>query len=467
MDVKSFLASPESSLVSLGVSVSDAGDILHLANELSDLKSCLKIAKKNKAEVARQFSSCGEASAEREELILSMQKVSTEIKGIEAQLKLCETSLANLLRTLQPKDKQVDAELPPFIRISSESRYTGSYTVRELQASERASWNNFLSTIESSAYHQPVWTEIIKRSFGHPTRIWVAITGEGEILGGVPLTVFSSRLFGQFAVSMPYFNYGGIVSPWFNVAQDIISCLQTVCTNERLSHIELRSMQPNLAKQFSDRKASLVLKLPESEKLLDEQLGAKVRAQYKKTEEHLPRIIFGKLDLLEDFYRVFSQNMRDLGTPVYSKRWFANILSAVEVDSHVVVVYIADKPVSAGFLIGHNGMLEIPWASTVRQANPTNANMWMYRQILGHAIRKGYKFFDFGRSTREAGTFKFKKQWGAVPYTHYWYYLLPDGGVVPELNPDNPKYKLVIGLWKRLPVWLTRLVGPPIVANIP
>lgn len=465
MDVKTFLAAPELNLASLGISASETRglELLKLTEILVELKACLKEAKKNKAEVARQFKTLDQVSNQREPLIAAMQLVSTEIKEIEEKLKATEKSLANALLT----DQSQDVPISPFVIIPQEQYYTGSYTVRELEMMEWQLWLDFLSTTCTSAYHQPVWAELIKRSFSHSTRIWIAIASDGKIIGGVPLTFFSSRLFGRFAVSIPYFNYGGVITNWINVARDIIQHLKTVCVNEKLTHIEIRSMQPHLAEQCSNKKASMILALPDSENTLDEHLGAKVRAQYKKTEEYQPQIKFGKLELLDDFYKVFAQNMRDLGTPVYARQWFANILSEAKINSLVVVVYVDQKPVATGFLVGYKGMLEIPWASTIKQANTMNANMWMYRQILGYAIREGYQFFDFGRSTRDAGTYKFKKQWGAKPYTHYWYYLFPEGGAIPELNPDNPKYKLMINVWKKMPVWLTKVIGPPIVANLP
>ena len=465
MDVKTFIAAPESGLTSLGISILDTRgrELLTLAEQLTELKSCLKEAKKNKAEVARQFKTLEQSSDQREPLIAAMQSVSADIKDIEEKLKKTEKSLANALLTGQAQE----VPIPPFVTIPPEQSYAGSYTVRELEMAEWQLWLDFLSTRCTSAYHQPVWAELIRKSFSHPTRVWIAVASDGKVIGGIPLTFFSSRLFGRFAVSIPYFNYGGVITNWINVAREIIKHLETVCINEKLTHIEIRSMQPELAEQCSNKKASMILALPDSEETLDEQLGAKVRAQYKKTEEYRPNVLFGKLELLDDFYKVFAKNMRDLGTPVYAKQWFANILSEEKINALLVVVYVDQKPVATGFLVGYKGMLEIPWASTIKQANTMNANMWMYRQILGYAIREGYQFFDFGRSTRDAGTYKFKKQWGAKPHTHYWYYLFPEGGAIPELNPDNPKYKLMINVWKRMPVWLTKIIGPPIVANLP
>src|SRR5690606_26136713 len=113
-----------------------------------------------------------------------------------------------------------------------------------------------------------------------------------------------------------------------------------------LSHIEVRTMQAELGDHASDKKVSMVLTLPPTEAELDEQLGAKVRAQYKKAQEYNPQVSFGKLELLDDFYQVFAQNMRDLGTPVYSREWFANILSATDVNSQLIVVYVSGRPVS-------------------------------------------------------------------------------------------------------------------------
>ena len=126
----------------------------------------------------------------------------------------------------------------------------------------------------------------------------------------------------------------------------------------------------------------MIRSLPKTDSELDSDLGTKLRAQVKRAEEHKPTIKFGSIDLLEDFYHVFARNMRDLGTPVYSKTWFKELLLAEDLNTTLVVCYVQSKPVSVGFLIRFNSMLEIPWASTLRTANNMNMNMWMYRNIL-------------------------------------------------------------------------------------
>lgn len=464
MDVRKIINSPELVLKALGISEADAkaDEVVDLVDKVAVAKKQIKETKKRKGEISSGFKQVAVESGEYAALVAEMQDVSKLLRDQEEQYKAIEKQLIDLIK--QPKP--VKSVNPPLLQIKEESNYHGYYEIRELPVKEWHRWFTYVESKCTSAYHQKPWSSLIQQSFGHLTRIWVVEAKDGAILGGIPLVFFNSRLFGRFAVSIPYFNYGGVVSDWINVAKDLLAHLRTVSIEERLSYVEVRSMQADLADRVSTKKVSMILDLPATEGELDENVGAKVRAQYRKAEEHSPQICFGKAELLEDFYKVFARNMRDLGTPVYSKQWFANILANKEIQAWIAIVFIKGRPVSCGFMIGYRDMLEIPWASTVKGANHTNANMWLYRNILGFAIRNGYRFFDFGRSTRDAGTYKFKKQWGAKPYPHYWYYLSADEQGYSELNPDNPKYKLMIATWKLLPVWFTKILGPLIVRDI-
>ncbi|HEY6529244.1 MAG TPA: FemAB family XrtA/PEP-CTERM system-associated protein [Cellvibrionaceae bacterium] len=431
-----------------------------LSSEL--LSTQLKIAKQRKGEIARQFKSLTQGSPEHQQALTAMQEITKELKVLESQW-------ADIHKP-SVQAEHVQKLLPALTLIESSATHTAPFICRTLEEYEWALWDAYVANVSTAnTYHYAVWLQIIKEQFGHEGVIWVAFDEQSRIIGGIPLVLLASPIFGRFGVSVPYFNYGGVLSEYFNVAQELLLTIGALCQQFNLRHIEVRCMQEGLLPNGAclSRKSSLILGLPASQSLLEQQLGAKVRAQYKKAFEHSPRFSVGKKELLDQFYTVFAQNMRDLGTPVYSKGWFARLLEEPSLNCHIALVHMYGKPVSAGFLIGHGNMLEIPWASTIRQANSWNANMWMYRQILGYAIEQGYHFFDFGRSTIDAGTFKFKRQWGAEPFTHYWYYLLPEGGQMPGLNPDNPKYKLVINIWKKLPVWLTKIIGPAIVANIP
>jgi lipid II:glycine glycyltransferase (peptidoglycan interpeptide bridge formation enzyme) len=111
--------------------------------------------------------------------------------------------------------------------------------------------------------------------------------------------------------------------------------------------------------------------------------------------------------------------------------------------------------------------MEIPWASTLRRVNSIGINMLMYWEVLKHAIETGHHRFDFGRSSVDSGTYRFKKQWGAKPQQLYWHYFIPEGAALPELNPNNPKYKFIINTWKKMPLLLSNAIGPFIVKNLP
>jgi len=432
-----------------------------MADDLHALYKQLKFEKNLKGETSRQFKSTEKNSAEYLELLANMQAVSTRIKAIETQIKALESGPQTESAT------SIEPIQSPFALIDEQHLWGKNISCKIINETQMLRWDIFLQQHQTSGYHQSAWFSLIKKTFGHETRILVAEDEQGNILGGLPLTFFSSKLFGKFAISIPYVNYGGVVTHYLDIAQKLIEFAQDIRANENLSHIEIRTMQAGLAKNSLDKKVSMVLTLPATNGELEKNLGTKLRAQYRKAENYAPSVKFGTLELLDDFYNVFARNMRDLGTPVYSKTWFKNILMEGTIKSTLIVVYMENKPVSTGFLVGNHDTLEIPWASTIQSANTKNANMWMYRQILSFAINEKYKYFDFGRSTLGAGTYKFKKQWGALAYAHHWYYVLPEGESKPELNPDNPKYKLVIFLWKLMPVWLTKIIGPHIIKHIP
>lgn len=433
-----------------------------MQESINDLIIQLKQYRNQKGEIARQFKHIEKGSDAHQLLLQQMKEISAVIDQTEAQIKAIEQAAKEQTDNQQAQTNQ---QAVAFDYLQPEQHWPGTFRIEPLENMQ--DWLSFLQQQAHTTYHRPSWLNLIEKVFGHPSRLLVARDDKNTIIGGMPLTFFSSKLFGQFAVSIPYINYGGPISAYKNVNQQLITEAAQYLTELQLSHIEVRSIQPELSPLCTQKKASMILQLPASDEQLDKDLGAKLRSQIKKAEEYQPELRIGKEELLNDFYQVFAHNMRDLGTPVYSNHFFAEILRTPDIKSTLLVVRVANKPVSAAFLIGNNNVLEIPWASTVAAANKQNMNMWMYRKILSYAITEKYDFFDFGRSTIDAGTYKFKKQWGAEPRQHYWYYLLPEDQELPEINPNNPKYKLFIAAWKLMPVWLTRIIGPLLIKHIP
>jgi len=233
------------------------------------------------------------------------------------------------------------------------------------------------------------------------------------------------------------------------------------------SHTEIRETRERKAWYCRQHKASMTRALPTTDEAFDKDIGAKLRSQCRKAAAHGATFRTGGVELLADFYAVFSTNMRDLGTPIYQQSFFARLLDVLGDDAFIAVVYIDGKAVATGFLIAHGKTLEIPWASCLRRANRYDANMFLYRNILSEAIGRQFDFFDFGRSTIDGPTYRFKKQWGAVQQNLYWHYWLSNPDDPPGLNPDNPKFRLVIAVWQKLPVFVTRIIGPFVAKHLP
>ena len=158
--------------------------------------------------------------------------------------------------------------------------------------------------------------------------------------------------------------------------------------------------------------------------------------------------------------------MRDLGTPVFSKRLFATILSEFPKDSELCVARIEGRPVAAALLLHGNGVTEVPSASSLRSYNSTCANMTMYWNLISRAVERKQHEFDFGRSTTGSSTFAFKKQWGAVPYPALWQFYVRKGSV-HSLRPECGRYSAAIRVWRRLPTLLTNALGPFVIRGVP
>jgi FemAB-related protein (PEP-CTERM system-associated) len=218
--------------------------------------------------------------------------------------------------------------------------------------------------------------------------------------------------------------------------------------------------------QSQTSKVQMRLPLPDSASALWDALKPKVRNQIRKGESHGLTVSWGGIELLEPFYGVFARNMRDLGTPCYGRNLFKEILLAFPADAELCVVRYQSRPVAAAILDHDAGITRVPSASSLRCFNWTNANMFMYWRLLERAIGRGQHTFDFGRSTIDGNTYRFKKQWGATPHPSVWQYYLRRGGV-SDVRPDNAKYRFAIRAWQCLPVWLTRCIGPAIVRGIP
>lgn len=314
----------------------------------------------------------------------------------------------------------------------------------------------------------PAWLAILAEGLGHTPYCLEAVTAE-RTFGFLPLSFVNTWLFGRYLVSLPYLNYGGVIADDEIVAAALVSRAIELADGLDVRHLELRHERPLTHPAFNDARIDKVhmrLPLPETPGTLWDQLSAKVRNQVRKGQKSELSAHWGGESLLGEFYDVFSQNMRDLGTPVYSPRLFRAALRQFPDQAELCVVRAGNRPAAAALLLHGWGVTEVPSASALREFNPVCANMLMYWHLLERAVLRGHRSFDFGRSSRDSGTYRFKAQWGAEPYCSEWQYYVRRGSA-SDLRPDHPSFQRRIRTWQRLPVWLTRLIGPHIVRGIP
>jgi serine/alanine adding enzyme len=331
-------------------------------------------------------------------------------------------------------------------------------------------WNDYVeSNQNASIYHLTGWKNVIERVFGHESYYFYAIDDDGLIKGVLPLARLDSLIFGNFMVSLPFFNYGGVLAENEAIESHLFLRAAALARELNCEHILYRQ-QKKLSIDYpcNLNKVNVSLELPDSVDALFKQFKAKLRSQIKRPLREGIEIHIGHEELLPDFYNVFSVNMRDLGTPVYAKQFFYEIFKAFPNNCHLVTAKINEKPVGAAFLLGYRNSIEVPWASTLRQYNSIGANMFLYSEMLKFSIEKGYKTFDFGRSSVDSGTLRFKKQWGALTTRQlYWYTWTDEGYEAANISPNNPKYQVAIKAWKQLPLIVANVIGPMIVKNIP
>jgi serine/alanine adding enzyme len=341
--------------------------------------------------------------------------------------------------------------------------------VRKADRNDAAAIDGYIEKTEgASLYHRYHWSSVIEDCFSHRSHYLVCEMPQGTIRGILPLVHMKSRMFGNFMVSIPFFNYGGVCADDGESRKLLIGEAVRIARALGVAHMELRQEQP-LDNGFPAKtaKVSMRLSLPPTPDDLWKSFSSKLRSQVRRPQKSGMTVRVGREEELESFYSVFSACMRDLGTPVLPKNFLRAILERFADSTWICSVYREGVPMASGFLCAFKDRLEIPWGASLRRFNSLSPNMLLYWGCLEFACNRGYRVFDFGRSTVGEGTYRFKEQWGAVQYPMNWHYWLPGGGPLPEISPVNPKYRLAIGIWKRLPVSLTRVLGPRIVRNIP
>jgi FemAB-related protein (PEP-CTERM system-associated) len=336
---------------------------------------------------------------------------------------------------------------------------------------DQSVWDAFVSRhADGLAYHLYAWRKAVEQAYGFPGVYLLAERG-GDVCGVLPLIRMKAPLFAERMVSLPYCDAGGCLARDAATCEALLAAARDLVTQWGAKGLEIRWAGPGHADagNGSDegQKVRMLLELPGDSNRLLAGLKAKLRSQVKKPERDGLRARLGGSELIDDFYGVFAENMRVLGSPVHSKGWIVAVVEAFAGAARVGVVYTPDgTPAAGGVMLLHSRTVSIPWASSLRSCNHLNPNMLLYWTFLSFAADGGYARFDFGRSTPGEGTYRFKEQWGAQPSPLCWQDL-----TTPELtrrmgNLTGPGRRIAGVVWSYLPLRVTTLLGPPLRRNI-
>jgi len=318
---------------------------------------------------------------------------------------------------------------------------------------------------EATFFHRIEWREIVESVFGHRTYYLLAECG-GELAGVLPLAHVRSVLFGRSLVSLPFAVYGGAAVDDERARKALHTAAVDLAVKLGVDHLELRnraSYEPGWPRQdlfVTFRKPILAED--------DANMQAIPRKQRAMVRKGMQRGLAVEIDPgVDRFFELYADNAHRHGTPPFPKRYFESLRRMFGKECEVMtVVTSAGRPVSGVLSFYFRDEVLPYYAGDITDARELAANDFKYWEVMRRACERGYKVFDYGRSKQDTGSYSFKKNWGSEPTPLHYEYRLYCPHTVPQNNPSNPKYRALIGLWRRLPRPVVNALGPSIVRNL-
>jgi FemAB-related protein (PEP-CTERM system-associated) len=345
------------------------------------------------------------------------------------------------------------------------SRKTTTVKVGLLQPTDLARWDAFVMTSpQATFFHRAGWQEVIERAFGHRTHFMYA-EADGNIVGVLPLAHINSRLFGNSLSSLPFCVYGGVASDVPEAITALNSAAQALAIRLKVDYLEYRNMH---AQQPTWPGKDLYVTFRKTIEADDEAnmaaIPRKQRAMVRKG------IKFGLQSTIDEgterFFAAYSSSVHRLGTPVFSRKYFRILKDVFKDDCEVLTITKDERVISSVMSFYFRDEVLPYYGGGTVEAREFAGNDFMYWELMRRSCANGVKVFDFGRSKLGTGAFDFKKNWGFTPEPLHYEYQLYGASTVPDTNPLNPKYRLMIKTWQRMPLSLANAIGPFIVKNL-
>ncbi|MDE2196482.1 MAG: FemAB family PEP-CTERM system-associated protein [Gammaproteobacteria bacterium] len=337
--------------------------------------------------------------------------------------------------------------------------------VKRLEPPDANRWDSFVqASPQATFFHRSAWSRVIEQAFGHRCH-YIYAEDAGQITGILPLAEIKSRLFGHALISTPFCVYGGIAATDEEVAAQLRQAACRLAQELRVEYLELRNRAPDacswLAKDlyFTFRKP-----LHADHEANFKAIPRKQRAMVRKGIE--AGLKAEACAGLVQFYDVYAESLRNLGTPVFARRYFTLLREAFPEDCEITVVTHDEKPVAAVMSFYFRDEVLPYYGGSTAAGREVQANDFMYWAVMQKAVERGARLFDYGRSKRDTGSYHFKKHWGFEPEPLHYQYQLVRAKTLPDVSPVNPKYRLFIKAWQHLPLSVSRVVGPWIARSL-
>jgi FemAB-related protein (PEP-CTERM system-associated) len=356
----------------------------------------------------------------------------------------------------------VNTHADPFILPDER---TADIAVHTLDAADVAAWDAYVNTHpDATFFHRAGWKHVIEGAFGHRTHFLIAERG-GEIVGVLPLAEIRSRLFGHSLGSLPFCAYGGILADHDAAYRALDGAAQSLAQRLNVGALEYRNQIAQHA-HWPTKDLYVTFKkaiAPE----VEANLNAIPRKQRAMVRKGIKAGLVGEIDAdTTRFFEAYSASVHRLGTPVFSRRYFRLLKETFGDDCEVLTITLESKVIASVMSFYFRDEVLPYYGGGTDDARAVAGNDFMYWDLMRRACERGLKVFDFGRSKRGTGSFDFKKNWGFEPTPLYYEYFLVADHDVPEINPLNPKYRLFIQAWKKMPLALANAIGPHIVKNL-
>jgi len=338
--------------------------------------------------------------------------------------------------------------------------------VHPYRREDRGRWDAFVAQCpDATFFHRAGWLGVIEDALGHRCHYLLA-ERSGEIVGILPLAHVRSRLFGSALVSVPCGVYAGVAATEPAARDALIDEAVRLAEALGVDALEMRNRHP-MRPDWPTKSLYVTFRKPISGSD-EENLKAIPRKQRAMVRKGIAAGLRSRLVSDPDlFFSIYAESVRNLGTPVFPRRLFRCIHDAFLEETEISVISAPGGEAVAAVMSFYFRDEVLPYYGGSRPAaRELKGNDFMYWDLMCRAAARGARVFDYGRSKVGTGAYGFKKNWGFVPEPLHYEYHLVKASEVPEVNPNNPKYRYFIEAWKRLPLPVANALGPILARNL-